>query len=120
MPHATHRGCCCHSLSICTTSSRAHVCCATFVIAFWGHPNPDLETRNLVETQNLCAAGPLPIDQELYSQLLATGQFEQMNLDVDEVGVTCLVVTRLISNNLTLSATTHCQAVLGVTRGAQH
>lgn len=30
-------------------------------------------------------AGPLPIDKEVYSQLLATGQFEQMNLDVDEV-----------------------------------
>lgn len=33
----------------------------------------------------LCTTGPLPIDQEVYSQLLATGQFEQMSLDVDEV-----------------------------------
>lgn len=34
----------------------------------------------------VCAhAGPLSIDKEVYSQLLATGQFEQMNLDVDEV-----------------------------------
>jgi hypothetical protein len=32
-----------------------------------------------------CCAGPLPIDKDVYSQLLATGQFEQMNLDVDEV-----------------------------------
>jgi hypothetical protein len=32
-----------------------------------------------------CCTGPLPIDKEVYSQLLATGQFEQMNLDVDEV-----------------------------------
>jgi len=32
-------------------------------------------------------AGPLPIDQEVYSQLLASGQFEQMDLDVDEVRV---------------------------------
>lgn len=33
----------------------------------------------------VCCAGPLSLDKEVYSQLLATGQFEQMNLDVDEV-----------------------------------
>jgi hypothetical protein len=33
--------------------------------------------------------GPLPVDKEVYSQLMATGQFEQMPLDVDEVRQTC-------------------------------
>jgi hypothetical protein len=38
-----------------------------------------------------CAVGPLTIDKEVYSQLMATGQFEQMNLEIDEVGGPCCV-----------------------------
>jgi hypothetical protein len=30
--------------------------------------------------------GPLRVDQEVYAELQATGEFDTMNLDVDEVG----------------------------------
>jgi hypothetical protein len=43
-------------------------------------------TPTLLQSHCNACTGPLPIDKEVYSQLMATGQFEQMALDVDEVG----------------------------------
>jgi len=31
-------------------------------------------------------AGAMPIDQEVYAQLMQTGHFDEMDLSIDEVG----------------------------------